>query len=98
MHSGPAEDISTANETAKCYFLELPPELRSTIYELSTTSATTPIEVATRQYEGLGTNSHQIIHTFHISIAPLLQLSRQIREEATPMFYGLNTFRFSFPF
>lgn len=89
------EDASATTES-KCHLLELPPELRNEMYKLALTSDE-PVEVTayTKEEEGLIMGHfHRTSTSFHHRPAPLLQTSHQIRSEATPIYYGVNTFAF----
>ena len=69
------------NNKKPCAFLEIPPELRNTIYAM-TLIFEEPIEIKThRNGQSPG------------GIEPaLLAINRQIRVEALPVFYGMNIF------
>ncbi|KAF2769771.1 hypothetical protein EJ03DRAFT_374270 [Teratosphaeria nubilosa] len=70
--------MATTNHTnASCPLLNLPPELRNTIYELALLSAQ-PIEIPSNG---------------RLSAPPLIQVCRQTRSEATAIYYGQNAFR-----
>ncbi|KAK5686520.1 hypothetical protein LTS10_002640 [Elasticomyces elasticus] len=74
----------------RCYLLELPPELRNSIFELTVVS---PQSLPTR----LAQDIRYLDHTTLISkalpeIPAIARTSRQIRSEALPVFYNSNTF------
>lgn len=71
-------------DNAKRHFVDLtrlPPELRNLIYEMVLLRST-PIRIRTWRRDFVGRQ------------APLLKTCRQIRNEALPIFYQSNTFRF----
>lgn len=80
---------------AKCYLLQLPPELRNMIYQL-TIIFDKSIEVSTRHdIDEVGSRDKEDLWTvFDVPVAPFLQTCRQIRGETTVLYCSSNTFNF----
>ena len=73
--------MDETNDEKPCGFLKIPPELRNTIYTL-TLVFDEPIEIKTHTNERSPGDMEPA----------LLAINRQIRAEALPVFYGMNTF------
>jgi len=73
-------------------FLDLPPELRNTIFKEASTQPE-PDSLGTRETKTSDQVQYLLIpeRTFHA----LTQVSKQVRSEAIPMFYASNTFAIS---
>lgn len=69
-------------------FLDLPPELRNMIYQFTIPS--NPIKVRSQDHID---NTKYIKTTFHFPASPLLQISQQIRTEASDLYYTTATFQ-----
>lgn len=74
-------------EGRKISFLDLPAEIRNEIYLLAL-----PVHTTIQLSESLPEKATSTKQYFHEEPA-LLAVSRQIREEASPVFYGINTFQ-----
>lgn len=81
-----------ALQKAPLGFLDRPAELSNQIYHL-VLCPSTPIEV--RDEDRYSGDTRYEKTTFHFPAPPLLQTSRQIRKEASDLYYSTATFSFS---
>ena len=85
-------EIGTPKMATKCYLLDLPPELRTIIYQyvlVQNTLINTSTQATTQQRAGFW---HTIILQMP-KLPALFRTSRQLRAEAAPVYYGMNTFK-----
>lgn len=92
--------VDVADKVKPCYLLKLPAELRIAIFSLALVYHDSII-LARRRASGEGANGLLIRPcnlnrtVCHLNLAPgLLATCHQIRDEATPVFYGENRFIF----
>lgn len=98
---GPGEDdrsdqskpsaITASSGAATCHFLELPAELRNIIYELLLVPNADKL---LRVHHVLEWQYREWKLADYLFEPPILRASHEIRNEALPLFYGLNTLRF----
>jgi len=71
-------------KTPRCYLLELPAELRDAIYEFALTSSKATVTFRLDPWQR---------DTYSQALQPpLTRVSRQLRQETLPVYYGSNTF------
>lgn len=83
---------NATHRNGQARLLNLPAELRNTIYQLTVTSSK-PIHASCSATQVLGSKIYQC----RFSIPPLLEVSQQIRSEAISLYFSTNVFRLNIP-
>ncbi|KAK3648879.1 hypothetical protein LTR56_003835 [Elasticomyces elasticus] len=78
---------------SRCYLLELPPELRNSIFELTVISPQPlPARLLERSLMRILSHGTKLMSKVLPEVPEIARTNRQIRSEALPIFYNSNTF------
>ena len=94
--SPPARGTPSAATAPRCRLLELPAELRNTIFSSALTSPQ-PVKINNLHCFDYGPGGAGEMLYFGVPLHPLLKVSHQVMAETTDVYFGSNTFHLTIP-